>query len=226
MSGYLFETIAAQLENDINRGVLAEGSKLPSERNLAESYGVSRNVVREAIRMLSEKGFIEVRAGRGAYVCKPNQKNLSDCLTVVVENSSASLEEIVEAREVFELSVLPWAIQRTTEEDIEKLRDLYEQMQQSRKKSKEYARLDMEFHMALVRCAKNQVLTLLAGSVYNMAQSNLFLMTTLNPERIESAQREHKEMIDGLALRDENRVRGALHDHIQCIREQIQTNRN
>ena len=221
MGAYLFESIADEIERDINTGVLAVGEKLPSERSMAESYGVSRNVIREAIRVLGEKGFVQVRAGRGGFACKPSQKDLSDSLTTVVESSSASLEEIVEAREVFEAAVLSCAAERATEDDLAVLRALYEKMERTGSNGREYAALDKEFHIALAGCAKNSVLALLAGSVYNMAASSLFLMTPLNPARTVSAQQEHLEMIEGLAQHDAERVRGALAAHIHCLREQI-----
>lgn len=223
MGAYLFEKIAEFIERDINTGVLAEGSKLPGERTMAESYGVSRNVIREAIRVLGEKGFVEVHAGRGGFVRKPSQESLTDSLTSVVECSSASLEEIVEARAVFESAVLALAAERVTEADVSALRVLYNQMEGSTERmgAVRFGELDKEFHLALARSAGNSVLLLLAGSVYNMATSSLFRLTTMNPARMRSAQREHLEMIEGLASHDAPRVQQALDQHISCIREQL-----
>ncbi len=221
MSNYLFETIAETIEKRIALGELAVGSKLPSERSMAESYGVSRNVIREAIRVLGEKGFVEVRAGRGGFVCKPSQQDLSDSLTSVVESSSASVQEIVEAREVFETAILACAAEKADSQDLETLWGLYDQMEQSRTHGKNFALLDREFHMALAQCAKNSVLTLLAGSIYNMADANLFLLTPVNPARIVTAQREHREMILGIERRSAEHIQEAFRRHIACIREQI-----
>lgn len=219
MAGYLFETIAANLEQEISGGALAVGTKLPSERTMAERLGVSRNVIREAIRVLEEKGFVEVRAGRGGYVCKPSQQALSDSLTVVVENSSASALEIVEAREVFEGAVLAQAAICADETQIEALHALYDEMQRSIHKGARFATLDKDFHLMLARCTGNSVLELLAGSVYSMADSSLFRLTPLNPARMVTAQQEHLEIITAIAARDGERAKQALQRHIHCIRE-------
>lgn len=221
MAGYLFETIAANIEREIGCGALAVGTKLPSERSMAESYGVSRNVIREAIRVLEEKGFVEVRAGRGGFVCKPSQKALADSLTTVVESSSASVEEIVEAREIFESAVLAQAAKCAREEHIEVLRKLFTEMERNKRSGARFAELDKEFHLALARCTGNSVITLLAGSVYSMADSSLFRMTPLNPARMLTAQQEHAEMLEAIAAHDEARAVAALGRHIHCIREQL-----
>lgn len=221
MPGYLFETIASKIEREIACGALAVGTKLPSERSMAESYGVSRNVIREAIRVLEEKGFVEVRAGRGGFVCKPSQKALADSLTTVVESSSASVEEIVEAREVLEAAMLEQAAKCAREENISVLHKLFTEMERQKRSGARFAELDKEFHLALARCTGNSVLTLLAGSVYSMADSNLFQMTQMNPARMLSAQQEHKEMIEAIAIHDAERAKNALKRHIHCIREQL-----
>ena len=71
MSNYLYTNIVEELEESIRSGKLSEGMKLPSERALAEEYGVSRNVVREAYKIMSEKGIVDIQIGKGAFVCAP-----------------------------------------------------------------------------------------------------------------------------------------------------------
>lgn len=221
MSEYLFEKIASQLVHEITEGKLTVGEKLPSERIMADQYNVSRNVIREAIRVLDEKGFVQVMAGRGGFVCKPDGQKLTENLSTVVENSSTSLAEIVDAREVFETAVATCAVSRATPAEITHLESLYVKMGKASDYAADFATLDQEFHMTLARCAGNSILSMLADSIYQLARDGLFPMTPHEPTRIVSAQKEHYEIIQALKAMDSDRICSAIHAHIHCIRDQI-----
>lgn len=221
MAEYLFEEIAANLIQQVCDGMLSVGDKLPSERIMAEQFGVSRNVIREAIRVLGEKGFVQVQAGRGAFICKPDGEKLTENLSAVVGNSSASPSDIVEAREIFESALAVFACGKVRDSDIEQLRQIYQRMEKAQAKASIFAQLDQEFHLALARCTQNSVLILLAGSIYQLSENNLFSLTPHDAKRIISAQAEHLEMIHALEARDSRRIQDAVHRHIHCIREQL-----
>ncbi len=221
MAGYLYEEIAADLMQQVCKGILAVGDKLPSERIMAEQYSVSRNVIRETIRVLGEKGYVQVQAGRGAFICKPDGDKLTENLSVIVGNSSASVAEIVEAREVFESALAVFACRKITDADIEKLRQIYQRMEKAKASASLFAQLDLEFHLALARCTHNRVLILLAGSIYQLSEDSLFSLTTHDAKRIASAQAEHLEMIRALEARDSRQIQEAFYRHIHCIREQL-----
>lgn len=219
MAEYLFEEIAVNLIQQVCDGIVSVGDKLPSERIMAEQFGVSRNVIREAIRVLGEKGYVQVQAGRGAFICKPDGEKLTENLSAVVENSSASLSEIVEAREIFESALAVFACSKVKSSDIEQLWQIYQRMEKAQ--ASLFAQLDQSFHLELARCTHNSVLILLAGSIYQLSEDSLFLLTTHDAKRIISAQAEHLEMIRALEARDSLRIQEAVHRHIHCIREQL-----
>lgn len=221
MPEFLFQEIARKLEGEINKGVYPQGSRLPSERVLAEQYGVSRNVLREAIRMLQEKGFVEVKASRGAFVSKPNSLDLTKRMRAVLDNSSTSLEDIVEAREVLEVAIAECAINRMTPEKVEKLRNIYDEMQDTMDYPSEYAELDRKFHLQIARCTENDIIQMIGDSIYCIASERLFLLSPLNPPRLLSGQMEHRTMIDCLEKGDKKRLLLTIHLHINCLREQL-----
>ena len=221
MAEYLFEEIAARLMDGVSDGTLSPGERLPAERLMAEQYGVSRNVIREAIRVLGEKGFVQVQAGRGTFICRPGGEKLTENLSAVVKTSSASPEEIVDAREVFETALASQAVKTVTEEDLELLHRLCREMDLARRDGPRFAKLDRNFHLAVAACAHNSILTLLAGSVYQLAEDTLFYLTPYSGDRMESAQQEHLQIIRALESRDAAGIRRAIHRHTQCIREQL-----
>ena len=96
MATTLSAEIAAKLENKVK--LMKVGEKLPSERKLAEELGVSRNMLRESLRVLSEKGVIEILPGKGAYVSNRQEDRIADQLTDILFDSKSNLIDIVEVR--------------------------------------------------------------------------------------------------------------------------------
>ncbi|MEX2461547.1 MAG: GntR family transcriptional regulator [Paenibacillaceae bacterium] len=106
MKKLLYNEISDQIERKINEGIYSEGKKLPSERLLSDEYGVSRNVIREAVRLLSEKGLLEIKPGKGIYVISPNGEMITDAIKRVLQTKGATLHEMLEVREALETSVI------------------------------------------------------------------------------------------------------------------------
>lgn len=217
MSNFLYNDISEQLEEKIHD--LPVGAKLPSERTMAEEYGVSRNVLREALRVLSEKGIIEIHSGRGAYVAdKQNEKLVSQLESILFENVN-SLSDIEEVREAVELAVFEKAVERATEEDIRQLETIYEEMEESKSNPKKYNSGDIRFHIQLANSTHNSVFPVLISALYNLTDKKLFRITELYPSRVNSGQREHRGIIDAIKRRDVDTVKniGRKHFNIKDI---------
>ncbi len=217
MSNFLYNDISEQLEEKIHD--LPVGAKLPSERTMAEEYGVSRNVLREALRVLSEKGIIEIHSGRGAYVAdKQNEKLVSQLESILFENVN-SLSDIEEVREAVELAVFEKAVERATQEDIRQLETIYEEMEASKSNPKKYNSGDIRFHIQLADSTHNSVFPVLISALYNLTDKKLFRITELYPSRVNSGQREHRAIIDAIKERDVETAKsvGRKHFNIKDI---------
>lgn len=201
MADFLYNNIAQQIEQEI-RG-LPEGTKLPSERDMASKYGVSRNVLREALRLLSEKGLLTSQPGRGVYVANASGDKFADRLEEMLLRSDSCLADIVEVREALELSVVEKAIQKANEEDLRDLMHLYQKMENARSDTQEYNRLDQQFHIRLSKCTHNTIYPILISAFFQMTDEKLFLLTQLFPSRIDSAQREHLGLIEAMRNHDQ-----------------------
>ena len=112
----LYESIADTIEAMILDDTLKVGERLPSEAAMAESFGVSRNIIREAMKILKERHLVELRNGDGARVVKPDSSSLKDVVNRMVIMGSLSLSEIYELREALEVSAAGLAAGRRTEE--------------------------------------------------------------------------------------------------------------
>lgn len=201
MATTLSAEIAAKLENKVK--LMKVGEKLPSERKLAEELGVSRNMLRESLRVLSEKGVIEILPGKGAYVSNRQEDRIADQLTDILFDSKSNLIDIVEVRKTVEMETCLKAVQVADKEDIEKLEKIYDLMEKNRKDVIVFNEYDMSFHMQIAKSSHNSIYPLLLSVLYNISDKKLFKITELYPTRVDSAQKEHRALID--AIRDHDR---------------------
>jgi GntR family transcriptional repressor for pyruvate dehydrogenase complex len=215
----LYTSILNEIESKIKAGVLAENDKLPSERLLAETYGVSRTVVREALKILQEKGLVVMITGRGNFITLPKEKDLIDRFETAIDNSSISQKDIIEAREIIEIAISQRVISRVEEEDIVKLKKIYEEMNSHFGNSEYYAKLDAEFHLQLAGCTRNNALKLITSTLNNVTdRSNI-----LNDLKMrKSSHKEHLAIIKAIEGRDTSRLEEAIIQHIQCFQKHLQ----
>jgi DNA-binding FadR family transcriptional regulator len=153
------EAIADRIRRQVSNGVLAPGERLPGNRELAASFGVSMGSVREAISMLSAEGLIETRAGRGTYVARA-----AGSAARIVEDEGALyerkyVEELIEAREILEMQLVALAAQRASDAQIARLEAILGQMEQAVTNPERYSEADVQFHLAMAEASGNRVLS-------------------------------------------------------------------
>src|SRR5215211_8926738 len=119
------DDVFLQIRDAILAGEIAEGSRLPNERDLAERFEVGRPTVREALRSLEALGIVEIRAGRsgGAYAARPSEATLGTALSTLVSLQGASAQELAEFRLSFEADNAWWAARRAEAEDVAALEE-------------------------------------------------------------------------------------------------------
>lgn len=217
MAKLLYMQIAEDLMKQIHSGELTEGKKL-SERKLAEEYKVSRTVVREAIKLLNEKGYVETLYGKGSYIRLPDEDMLMRRFREAVDVSKVEATEVLEARELLECTMAHMIVERISEKDMEILEELYQEMQNS-KNEREYIDLDAKFHLAISMCAHNRVLSIMTGTLNQLTDREEFVG---NPGSQEKASREHAVMLEALREHDEEKLLRALQTHIDCIRSYVE----
>lgn len=221
MASFLFTNIVQELEEQIRTGELVEGTKLPSERVMAEKYGVSRNVIREAFKVMSEKGLVNILIGKGAYVSVPKAEKISEKLQDAISVSKSNLNDILEVREVLERAIAKKAIQGATKKNISRLEELYNSMIKYYNNPIKFGEEDMKFHIEIANCTGNEMFVLLINTLYKVSGERLSELNTVYPERVIKAQREHKMIIEAIKDRDENKILMAIKAHINCIASEL-----
>lgn len=213
--------IVTEIKKQIKEGVLRTEQKIPSERELANQFNVSRNVVREAISVLQGEGLITVHVGRGAYVTKPNPNMITETLERIMERYEITVDDILEVREDLEITIIQKAVKASNPDDIKKLYEHFNLMEKNKDDVVQYVELDIQFHIILAKCTKNQLYYILLNSFIEMTQQVLFTFTKIIPESVEQAQRHHLALIKAIENRDETKGVETIILHMQTLREEI-----
>jgi GntR family transcriptional regulator, transcriptional repressor for pyruvate dehydrogenase complex len=213
--------LAEQVANRIREFILSEalqlGDRLPSERALGERLGVSRIVVREALKQLKAQGLVDVRRGSGTYVCHVSHAHVTDSITLYFQTRKAPLlyDQLNEVRRPLELEIAGRAAQRATADDIEELEQAYQNMVASLADSALFARYDLAFHVALAAATHNELFRLLLGSI---AELHLDLArSTYEHDRetaVQNAIVYHRLILECVKARDTQGARDAMQVHL------------
>ncbi len=226
----LHQRVVEELLKQIVSGALPPGTTLPSEPELARQFGVSRIVIREAIRVLVEKGLIAVRHGSGMWVLPPEQWDHLDPMVLQERIRSTQdprwLEELLELRRILELAAVELAALRRTPEQLTRLAELLERMRAAGTDTASYVSLDAAFHDAIFEAAGNRLLRE-ARRPLSETLTNSWLLTSRSPERVARSLEGHQEIYQAIAAGDPGAAREAMLKHLelfeQSIREDLRT---
>lgn len=214
--GRMSGQIVAQISDLIRQGKLTPGDRLPAERELVNTFGVSRVTVRDALRVLEVMGLVEIRVGSagGAFVTTPSPDVIGETLSNLLVMRSFTPEQIAEVRLVIELGIFDLVVERITDEDLAELRQMCADSKQ-RLKSGEYdTHLSMEFHRRLAGAAHNPAITMLSESF-----SGPLAMTAMRAKEVrrnahKKTVDEHTEIIEALAAGEADQARATLIAHL------------
>lgn len=210
----LYEAVSDTLEKMILEDTLKVGERLPSEAAMAENFGVSRNVIREALKVLKERHLIEISNGDGARVIKPDSHSLKDVITRMVVMGSASLSHIYELRKSMEVSAAGLAAQRRTEEQIHILYKIIDDMWEHRHEKSLWIQLDLDFHWEIARASGNplfyEFIQSLSGALEHVFDKGYYA-----PGALEKSVQMHRSIVDAIRARDRDAAEEKMREHLR-----------
>jgi GntR family transcriptional repressor for pyruvate dehydrogenase complex len=211
----LSDKVAEMMLETILSNRLSVGDRLPSERELGEQFGVSRTVVREAVRELVAKGVIEVRSGSGLRVAAVNASAVSESMSLFLRGGALDFEKVHEVRRVLEVHIAALAAERALPEDVAALRAVHERMQAESGDVEAAARDDLEFHRVIARSTHNELYLVLldsiGGSQIDIRRENLSSGSA--PATLE----QHARVLDRIAAHDDDGAREAMAAHLDGV---------
>jgi GntR family transcriptional repressor for pyruvate dehydrogenase complex len=203
-----------QLEEIIVSGRMKAGSRLPSESDMATMLNVSRTVVREAVRLLSAKGLVDVRTGSGVYVRELNGSMVRDPIELLLRHRAISIEEIIEVRALVEVQLAGLAAERARPADIQALEDSIAALSRPGLSPSDYTRLDVAFHARLAAAGRNALFVILSETINMVMASRIESEYRENPEAPQDAIREHTAILNCVRVGDVQGARKAMADSL------------
>ena len=219
----VFEQVAEQIEKRILNGELRSGDRLPTERDLAEQFHVSRTAVREAMKILAQKGLVDMRPGRGTIVIDGSHAAMQDSIGLVMRlrlGEVGGSDNLVEVRGILEPEIAALAAVRATEKEIAAMREAISAMDENLHNADAYIAADNRFHEALAQATQNALIIILIQSIVNLLseQRKQVFQVEGGPQR---GQIHHKRILEYVIRREPEAARAAMHLHLQQVREDV-----
>lgn len=210
------EVVAEQIQHDLLAQGLRPGDRLPTEPQLVERYGVSRTVIREAGRILDQRGLVDIRPGRGMVVAQPDGTAVARHYSLMLGMNAATFQQLMEVRLIIEVEVAALAADRRDEEDVRDLRACVERTEQSPGDYETCLEADIRFHELVTRAGGNPFFSWFMDPVNTCLRESYrdsFQYLASLPQTI----KEHGAILDAIAGRDAAAARLASRRHLERV---------
>jgi GntR family transcriptional regulator, transcriptional repressor for pyruvate dehydrogenase complex len=218
----LCEQVARQLQETILAGDLPEGSQLPPERELAEKFRVSRTVIREAIKVLGERGLVEVVPGKGSFVIRLSTEAASLYMGLLVQARQASNLQLQEVRSALEVSAAGYAAARATPEDLVALRAAVDALDRclDRHSAEEIVAAELKLHTLLADASHNPLFRVMLDPITSALVDvwRLLCQVTDSPRR---GQSYHQLILQAIERGDPDAARDAMQQHMAQVHQDL-----
>lgn len=206
----------------ISSGELAPGDIFPSERKLMEQYGVGRPAVREAMQSLQSAGLIAIQQGQRAKVTQPTALSIFSQIDIaarhLLNNSPGSLENLKDARLLFEVGIVRRAAEEPLPEDIERMQTaLTLQEQFFHTQPDKFVEADIAFHIAIAEATKNAIFVAISRSMLRwLKQFHTNIVRRDGKEPV--TMKEHQRIFEMIVAKDPDGAARAMTDHLNRSR--------
>ncbi|MDW4550612.1 FCD domain-containing protein [Defluviimonas sp. D31] len=231
----LSQSVVRQIERLILQGILRPGERLPAERELSERLGVSRPSLREAVAELQEAGLLTARAGSGIFVAEVLGSAFSPALIKLFESHEEAVFDYLDFRRDLEGLAAERAARLGSDTDLQVVDAILRKMEAAHLKRDpaDEARLDAEFHMAIIEASHNVVMLHMMRSMFDLLRQGVFYnRQVMFRQRMtrDALLDQHRAINAGLQARDPEAARAAVEAHLSYVRraleDDLKANRN
>lgn len=211
----LSDKVVESITEGIISGRLSPGQRLDSERELADQFGVSRTVIREAVRSLIAQGLVETQSGRGIQVATVGGDAVSRSMRLYLKgNAAIDYRKVHQVRSALEIQIAGLAAEHATEDDFARLAENNEQMRHLKKDVEQAAELDVDFHRATAAATQNELFVVMLDSIGEI-MLDVRRRAFRAPGVMQYAIRAHQAILDRLRDRDVDGARAAMREHLE-----------
>ncbi|ARE82963.1 Pyruvate dehydrogenase complex repressor [Roseovarius sp. EC-HK134] len=222
----LSTAVTRQIEKLVLQGILRPGERLPAERDLAEKLGVSRPSLREAVAELQDKGLLSARAGAGIYVADVLGSAFSDALIRLFAEHDEAVFDYIGFRRDLEGLAACRAARLASDTDLQVIQTLMDKMEAAHKKTNpaDEARLDAEFHMAIIEASHNVIMLHMMRSMFQLLREGVFYnRQVMFKQRTTRGALldQHRAINAAIQARDPEAARAAVNDHLNYVEKAL-----
>jgi len=219
-----YEQIVKQIQQAIRDGQLLRGTKLPTERELGEQFGVSRSVVREAIKVLDTMGLVESRQGSGSFVRNSTIESISRAFVLSVSPDAESVERLFEFRQILESQAAGLAARRCTTEQADLIITAANLLMVPADPNdwSAFGKADGRLHEAIARASGNPYLQVAVATARDMLQDVVALFVE-SKGSIDIAIEHHHRIASAIANHDTDAAVAAMTEHIVYTADIVQS---
>lgn len=225
----LSDAVGAELLERLQRGEFAPGDPLPSERDLMQAHGVGRPAIREALQGLQRMGLIEISHGRRARVSAPSVGRMVDqigeSMRLFLASSPASLEQLKEARLIFEMEMARIAARKRSASDIVRLRGILQAQTEAASDLERFVARDGDFHREIAAITGNPIFAALSEAIFRwLAASYRGAVSVPGLEVL--TLNEHAQIVAAIAAGTPDSASKQMADHLNRANELYRTVHN
>ncbi|WP_282078134.1 FadR/GntR family transcriptional regulator [Epibacterium ulvae] len=222
----LSTSVVRQIEQLILRGVLSPGDRLPAERDLAERLGVSRPSLRDAIAELQARGLLSAKPGSGVYVADALGSAFSPALVDLFANHDEAVFDYLTFRREIEGLAAERAARLGSEDDLKVIQAIFDKMVAAGgpAHSDEAARLDAQFHAAIMDASHNVVMLHVMRSMLELLREGVFYNRRIMFQRHTSRDAliaQHRDINMAIQARDAVKARAAVEHHLDYVKQAL-----
>ena len=218
----VYEEVARQIERLILKK-LKPGDKLPSERELAETLGVSRSSIRDAIRSLELMGMVEPRQGAGTIVREISSDSLANPLVNVLKRKEELVSELLDFRKMLEPPLAARAAARVSADEISEMEEILQRQQEKQSLGEAAVAEDAEFHYSIALASGNSVVLKVLDILMDLLRGTRerSLQVEGRPQRSLAG---HRRILAALKRHDAEAAKAAMRRHIEDVEEIVLKN--
>ena len=214
-----YEDIVQQIRTLIEEGKLKRNDHLPSERELSETFRVSRTTVREAIRTLESMKLLQSRQGNGTYVVASSEEALIQPLAAALFNEKDDIRDIFYIRKIIEPHVAELAAENATQQEMEELERILRKQEECIGQRETIIETDSAFHNLMVKATKNRVMERLIIALIDLLKKSReqYLFEDENDERAIRSLEGHQRVLSAVKKGDGEAARKSMLQHLEDI---------
>lgn len=216
----VYEEVASQIQRLITDGRLKPGDHLPPERELAETFGVSRTSVRDAIRVLELMGLLEPRQGEGTVVRDLSPDSLVYPLASLLVRNGTLLAELLDTRKIIEPDLAARAAKHATDEDIRELEEILTRQRAKIREGQLAIEEDSAFHYAIATAAHNRIVLRVLDVLMDLLRVSRERSLQV-PGRLDRSLEGHRRILEAIRRRDADGAEAAMHQHLDEIEDML-----